>query len=391
LTPLEYGTPTESELDPLGAILSQAFAFPPDDARPWIERTGRENARVVRSAAGVVAGLLVYPMAQWFGGRSVSMAGIAGVGTDPAAQGLGAGTRLLRATVADLAQSGFALSCLYPATQPLYRRAGYEQAGSRCTIRVLAEHLALGDRGLPLRQAAPADQAAIHALHRRVASRRNGSIDRTPLLWLRITEPWHGRRRTGYVVERDGALEGYCYVARRQKPGGRQELEVADLAAETPQAATRLLSFLGDHRSLADEAIWHGGPDDPLLLLVREPRYRLEIEDVWMLRLLDVKRAFEGRGFPAGLSATLELEVYDEVLPANRGRWLVEIRGGEARARPGGDGRLKAHVRGLASLYAGHRSAEALALTGLLEGEAGVLEEATAAFAGPHPSMSDFF
>lgn len=391
MIPLEYGTPTDAELDPLGSILSQAFAFPQADARPWIERTGRENARVVRSAAGVVGGLLVYPMGQWFGGRSVPMAGIAGVGTDPAAQGTGTGTRLIRATVTDLAQSGFALSCLYPATQPLYRRAGFEQAGARCTLRVPVEHLSLGDRTLPVRQATQADHAAIHALHRRVAARGNGQIDRSPLLWLRLTEPWHGPHPTAYVVEKDGAVEGYCYVARKQKPSGRQELAVADLVAETPQAATRLLTFLGDHRSLADEAIWHGSPADPLLLLVREPRYRIEIEDVWMLRVLDVKRALEARGYPTSLSASLHLEVFDEVLPANRGRWIVEVHGGEARVRQGGDGTLKAHARGLAALYTGHRSAWALALTGLVEGDADTLAAATATFAGPAPAMSDFF
>jgi len=389
--PLEYGTPTDAELDPLGSILAQAFAFPLADARPWIERAGRENARVVRSDAGVVGGLLVYPMGQWFGGRSVPMAGIAGVGTDPAAQGTGTGTRLIRAAVADLAQSGFALSCLYPATQPLYRRAGFEQAGARCTMRVPVEHLALGDRALSLRQATRDDHAAVHALHRRVAARGNGQIDRSPLLWLRLTEPWLGPRPTANVVEKDGAVVGYCYVARKQKPSGRQELAVADLVAETPQAATRLLTFLGDHRSLADEAVWHGGTADPFLLLLREPRYRMEIEDVWMLRVLDVKRAFEARGYPTSLSANLHLEVFDEVVPANRGRWTVEIHGGEARVRQGGDGTLKAHVRGLAALYTGHRSAWALSLTGLVEGDADTLDAATAAFAGPAPAMTDFF
>ena len=388
---LEYGRPHDAEIDALAAIMAQAFAFPVTDARPWIERTGLENARVVRSAEGVLGGLLVYPMGQWFGGRSVPMAGIAGVATDTAAQGTGTGTRLMRAAVTELAQSGYALACLYPATQPLYRRAGFEQAGERCTIRVPVEHLALGDRTLPLRRATQADRATINALHRRVAARRDGQIDRSPLLWLRLSEPWGGPRPEGYVVERGGKLEGYCFSAKRHKPGGRQELVVADIAAETPQAATRLLTFLGDHRSLADEAIWHGSAADPLLLLVREQRWRTEIEDVWMLRVLDVKRALEARGFPAALSASLHLEIFDEVIPANRGRWVVEVRGGEARVRQGGDGTLKAHVRGLASLYSGHRSAADLALTGLVEGDVAVLDAASALFAGPRPAMSDHF
>lgn len=391
MRPLEFGIPSSAELDPLGAILAQAFGFPADDARPWIERTGVENARVVRDGQGVVGGLLVYPMGQWFGGRSVSMAGIAGVATDPAAQGAGTATWMMRAAVAELAEGGYALSCLYPATQPIYRRAGYEQAGMRCRIEARTEHLALGDRFLSLRRAEPGDMETIRALHRRIAMERSGYLDRSDLIWRRITEPRFGTKPVGYVVERDGALEGYCFAAKRGIPGERQELVVSDVVAATPQAATRLLTFLGDHRSLAERTIWHGGPTDPLLLLLREQRYSVAVEEAWMLRILDVKRALEARGFPRGLSARLELEIFDEVLPGNRGRWILDVRGGEARVSQGGAGALKTHVRGLAPLYSGHLTAQALALTGLVEGADDSLELATAIFAGPRPAMSDFF
>ncbi|HEY0840762.1 MAG TPA: GNAT family N-acetyltransferase [Vulgatibacter sp.] len=391
MRPLEFGTPVFAEIDPLGSILAQAFGFPPDDARPWLERAGFENVRVVRDASGVVGGLLFYPMGQFFGGRSVPMAGIAGVGTDPAAQGAGTATWMMRAAVSELAGSGFALSCLYPATQPIYRRAGYEQAGLRCRIEARTEHLALGDRFLSLRRAGPTDLGAIRALQRRIAGGHAGALDRSELLWRRITEPLIGAKPSGYVVERSGELEGYCFAAKRGSPGDRQELVVSDLAAATPQAATRLLTFLGDHRSLIERTIWHGGPADPLLLLVREQRYVLTVEEAWMLRILDVERALEARGFPPGLSARLEFEVFDEVLAGNRGNWILEIHGGEGRVSRGGGGAIKAHVRGLAPLYSGHLSAQALALTGLVEGDAAALQLATAIFAGPQPAMSDFF
>ena len=62
-----------------------------------------------------------------------------------------------------------------------------------------------------------------------------------------------------------------------------------------------------------------GGPMDPLLLLMREQDYQVKLLFHWMLRVLDVPAALEARGYPAGVSGTLHLEVEDELFPENRG------------------------------------------------------------------------
>ncbi len=386
-----YRAPTHSEIDSLAAIEAQAFGVALPDAHAWLASVGHENFRVFVDDGQVTGGLLVYSMGQWFGGRSVPMAGIAGVGVDPTVRGRGVATRMMRAAVGDLAASGFALSCLYAATQPLYRRAGYEQGGSRFRIRIPTSELALGDHSLALRHASPEDDAAIRALYRSQAALRSGSLDRSPLLWNRIVAPQRRTRPMAYVVERQGTIEGYCYLRREHRPDERQEVHVDDLAVSSPQAATTLLSFLGDHRSLADEVVWYGSASDPLLMLLREQRQRVELQEAWMLRILDVRRALEGRGWPAGVSTSLHLEVFDEVLPANQGRFVAEIDGGRSEVRAGGDGLFQVHVRGLAALYSGYSTPGQLALIGLAEGADHVLEAAATAFAGPAPAMSDFF
>ncbi|AKU90963.1 GNAT family N-acetyltransferase [Vulgatibacter incomptus] len=386
-----FGVPSPAEKDTLAGILALAFAFPVEDSRAWLDRVLIENVRVHREDERVAGGLIAYPLGQWFGGRSVPMAGIGGVGVEPAAQGKGVATRMMRTAMRELAAEGYALSCLYPATQPLYRRAGYERAGSNFEIRVPANLLALGDRSLPLRPATPKDLEAIRALHREHGRARPGSVDRSPQLWQRILDPWRTPKPTGFVVERDGAIDGYCFFARTHKPEGRQALKVNDMVAASPQAATRLLTFLGDHQSLVDDVSWSGGDADPLLALLREPRHSVEIRDVWMLRILNVAKALSARGYPRGFSASLDLEIFDEVIPTNRGRFVLDVAGGEARVRSGGDGSLKMHVRGLAPLYTGYLPASNLALIGLLEGDEAAQELATALFAGPAPAMSDFF
>jgi len=72
------------------------------------------------------------PMGQWWGSQRVPMTGIAGVGVTPEYRGTGVAIALVQDTVKELHRQGVPLSVLYPATQHLYRKAGYEQAGTAC-------------------------------------------------------------------------------------------------------------------------------------------------------------------------------------------------------------------------------------------------------------------
>ena len=59
--------------------------------------------------------------------------------------------------------------------------------------------------------------------------------------------------------------------------------------------------------------------------------------------------------------------------------------------KPGGEGRLQLDVRGLAPLYTGYLSPQALRAAGLLDGPEADLRSAAAAFAGPVPWMREGF
>src|SRR5262245_35632767 len=92
----------EDELRDLGAIQAWAFAFPPPDAEAWLARAGHENVRVLRRGREVLGGLLLVPMGQFFGRRSVPMVGIAGVAVAPDRRRAGLGATLCRETVREL-------------------------------------------------------------------------------------------------------------------------------------------------------------------------------------------------------------------------------------------------------------------------------------------------
>lgn len=384
-------SPSPTEMEALAEITATSFLVSAADIRRSLERLGSSSIRAFVEGGEVVGGLVSYRMGQWFGGRSVPAAGIALVSTAPVARGRGSATRMMRLAMAELAAEGLPLATLYPAAQSLYRRAGFERAGSRFEIRVPTTALALGDHGLSVRAARTSDDEAIAELYQRQAQGRPGFLDRSPIFWERLREPRRDPPPTGYVIERGDRIEGYCYLAPRAAASGRQELYLSDWATSTPQAATRLLSFLGDHGSLLDDVVWYGSANEPLLTLLAEQRYQMRLQDVWMLRILNVATALTARGYPPSLETQLELQIDDELLPANAGRYLVEISGGSARVRPGGAGLLRLHARGLAPLYTGYLSPADLCLLGLAEGPQDQLDRALAAFSGPPPTIREFF
>ena len=397
----DYGPPSGArELSAVAAILAQCFNTPAEDVGPWIARAGESNLRVRRQRGQVCACLLILRMGQWFGGRSVPMGGLAAVGVPAEHRGAGHALAITRAAVAELAADGLPLSTLYPATTHLYRQAGYEVAGGRFELRLQPQLIGLRERELTLRAMTDGDLPAIRELAAQRASLGNGALDRGEYIWSRIREP-RGRIARGYVVERDGRIEGYAFLSQAFGTGrpGHYDVIAPDCAALTPQAGRRLLTLFADHASLGDAVTFHGGPADSLLALLPERCWTARLVDPWMLRVLDVKGALQARGWPAAARGELLLDLRDDLLPQNQGRFLLEVEGGRARvdtapsaAGPSAAGAaLRLDVRGLSPLYSAHMPPAALAAAGLLEGPPEALAVAASLFAGPAPVMSDMF
>ena len=166
----QFGPPQgERELAAAEDIVAQAFGSAPEDMRSWRQKVEAAEAhlRVLREGGGVAATIVLIPMGQWFNGRRVPMVGIGGVGVAPARRGQGTATRLMQAALRDIRGQGAPLSVLYPSTQPLYRRVGFEQAGSRFELRVQVAGLGFHERSLKLRPVEESDLPALHDVYRR--------------------------------------------------------------------------------------------------------------------------------------------------------------------------------------------------------------------------------
>ncbi len=389
-------SPPADELEAVdfAKLACQALFFQPADLDAWIKAEGLENVRLVRVNGKLAGGLVRQPMGQWFGGKSVPMAGIRMVAVAPEHRAGGIGSQLMQATLEELHREGIPLSTLYPATQPVYRRQGYEQAGTRLCYRIPARGIDLRDRTLTLRKITESDMPQVREVYARRAKRTAGNLDRSEWLWARIFNPpaWFSPMY-GYLVERDGELEGYLVYSQKlvTAPPHDNEVTVEDFVALTADAGRRLLTFLADHRSVAEHVSFWGAPADPLLYLPSEQTFKITDRLDWMLRLVDVRAALMARGYPAGLTAELHLDVRDDVLPANNGHFVLHVADSRGQVAKGGRGELCIDVRGLAALYSGHLSPGELQATGYLEGGEHALACAGSIFAGPAPWMSDIF
>lgn len=329
-----------------------------------------------------VAAARIWDFTQWWGGRRVPMAGIAGVVVAPDHRGRGVGSRLMRGILARSRELGFPLSALYPASVPVYRKLGYEYGGGRYRFSFPTQALRLlGGQDVPIREGGPADASRVLEL---VATVRGPGRESGMLGWTeKPVRDWLAKEETFCYLADDGfVVYGW--------DGG--DLRIDELVAGSGATARALWSTVGSGASIAKRVRAFVSPQDPIhLMLGTEAEHQAHIER-WMLRVLDPSAAVAARGWPPGLSLDLPLEIDDAEIPHNSGSWRLEVGDGVgALTRSESERGLRLAARGLAGWYAGTPLAS-LRLAGVASGgrheDDGLLDAATR---GPTPYMVDYF
>ncbi len=344
-----------------------------------------------------VGAAMIYHHEQYWLGRPVPCAGVASVKVAPEHRGLGIGRTLMTELLALMDSRGYLVSALYPATMPIYRSLGWELAGAKHRFSVPAHALRTlvapdGGDSLPVppvRRAAPDDGPLINEVIGR--SHRLGR-HAGPITWDEETQ----RDRLA-----DPALYSYLagepadgFAAYRWGHGGTEELFVERVHAVTPGALRALWSVIASNASVARTVSGWMDPGDPFWWLTRERDATITRRSMWMLRVVDAPAAIAARGFPAGVSVTVPLQLRDQLRPANTGSWELTVSHGTAILSPNG-GVVPPHPltlgpRGLAALYAGI-PVSSLRLSGLAVGGAPDTDAALDAAFAATPFMVDNF
>jgi predicted acetyltransferase len=391
---LDIGRPDgPRDIRELSAVLTQGLGFPEERIPQWLESLGADRLRVARHE-GAVAGVYgAIDMAMCLGGRSVKAAGITAVAIAPEHRSSGVGSALMRHSLAEL-RADYPVAALYPATYPIYRRAGYEAAGTRVAYRVTLATLGIREKDdLAVRAAREEDGPLIRALYTERAKRTAGNLDRSPHLWWRVLQRAPPAIHA-YIASSDAGPEGYVSFSQKALPTRfpPYEVQVNDLVALTPRAGRRLLRLLADHRSMSRVAVIPGPPAEPLFCLLPEEPLEVETLHRWLVRILDVEAALAQRGYAPSVRGEVRFRVSDDAIPENESVYALAVENGQAAVRKTEAGaEVTLDVRGLASLYTGYLGAEELVATGLVSGEARALAVLTSIFAGPSPWMPEIF
>ena len=340
---------------------------PSDEAmvQPAIEPVVAAGQAVGAFDGDRLAGTALYhDLRQWWHGRPVKMAGVAGVKVAPEYRGQGVGRALMTALTELMAERGYPLSALYPATLTIYRSLGGEIAGHRHEAVLPSRALSVMARPeagavTRIRRPGPDDAAEVLEVIGRVHrdARDCGPVtfdEATMRRWLTRPGRFADKDRYAYLA-RDGFL-GYRWA--RGNGGIFIERVVASSAATT----RALWAVAASNSTVADTVRAQVGPSDPLWWMLHEQDANIAERESWMLRLLDAPAAIAARGFPA-TDLAVPLQITDDLRPANSGRWDLTVRAGQGRLSrrrtdpgspsPAGPAPLALGARGLAALYAG--------------------------------------
>lgn len=330
----------------------------------------------------MVATARIIDFGQWWYGSRISMGGVSGVAVAPEDRGRGAGRRLMTEVLARLGRLGHPISVLYPATTPLYRSLGWEHAGSLHEVTLDPDELrTIAPEPVKVRRPTPADAAEVGSTICRVhsAARDCGPVDWGAQAWRAfLSDP-----------------ETFCYLADDGFLAYRwsgSTLKVSHLVAGSEATARGLWSIVGSGSSVAKTVRARLAPNDPALWLLRERALYEPVErGQWMLRLADVRKAIELRGFPVAVSAGVPLVLADRQVAANSGSWWLQVADGQGRLEPAAESEdaVRLDIGAMSALYAGVSTAT-LRRAGRLTGAASNDPVLDSVFAAT-PFTLDFF
>lgn len=340
------------------------------------------------------------------GSQVLPAAGVTWVSVLPSHRRRGVLSSLMRQQLADVRDRGEPLAVLWASESVIYSRFGYGRAMWHADLTLhrgdgTLARTAPAAGGLRLRLAEPtAVLPELAKVYDAVLPSRPGFIARTESWWQRtVYDPADRRQGTSplhcMLAEDDGGPRGYALYSAESRwdhhtslPDGVlnvREMVAADAAASAA-LSTDLLS-----RDLTTEFRLRGRPvDDPLLYQLADPRRaRPRLKDALWVRITDVPGALVRRRYSA--PADLVLEVRDDLLPANAGRWRLTVddssglgdggSGLSATCVPSAaDPDVLLDITELGAAYLGGTTLGALAAAGLVtEGRSGAVRQLSTA------------
>jgi predicted acetyltransferase len=349
---------THDEFTAFHAVDEHAFHSgpPPERELPLtrrlfeVERSLAAFDPALPTSAGPVGVAGAYTFRMGVPGGLVPTAGVTYVAVLPTYRRRGILRSLMRRQLADISAKGEPIAALWASETPLYGRYGYGRASSQASFTFRRGEGALSaaaptDPALRLRLAEPAAAAAeLAKVYDAVLQAQPGFFTRNEAWWERVLhDPEEDRRGFSplrcVLAEDASGPRGYALYAAQSRWEGtflpNSMLEIRELIAADPAAAAALWQDLLS-RDLVTEVTTRLRPaEDPVLFQLFDPRRaRAQVADGVWVRIVGLPAALTGRAYSCPVDVVLE--VSDELLPGNAGRWQLRAAGPRQAKRPPG-------------------------------------------------------
>ena len=329
------------------------------------------------------------------GGGEVDAPGITEVGVAPSHRRRGILRRMMTWLLDQAAERGEPVAILWASESAIYQRFGYGigtlQSAfdiERSRVRFIRPIEPAGRMRMVEREEAI---ELIPPVYETLRRRTPGAISRNERKWvdeLLFDAEWMQRGngpKYMAVLELDGQVRGYVLyrVLSQWEDRGPNNVVLAMEVIGLDHAAERTIwSWVMDLDLAGHVRGWRGPVPHPLMLELTEPRRMgLTIREGLQLRIVDVRRALEARGYTAAGALTIELTDADR--PANAGRWRLEAEMGGTTVRPStAEPDVRLDTSDLATVYLGAFRFADLARSGrIIECRPGALADADRLFA----------
>jgi len=295
------------------------------------------------------------------GSDLLPVAGVTWVSVLPTYRRRGVLSSIMRHQLADIRGRGEPLAVLWASEAAIYSRFGYGRASWHLGFTLRRGEGALAasvvpDRDLVLRLADPsAALAELAKVYDSVLAGRPGLFVRNEAWWQRIIyDPPEDRRGASplrcLLAEDESGPRGYVLYSAVRPPDPEPFLPAAvlvvrELMAADPAASAALWTDLLSRDLTSELRAWERPVDDPLLYQLADGRRaRPQPSDGLWVRIIDVPGALTGRRYSSPVDVVIE--VHDDILPANAGRWRLTTAAGVGDAGAAGAGNAG---RGLAA------------------------------------------
>jgi predicted acetyltransferase len=313
-------------------------------------------------------------------GGEVAAAGVTSVAVLPSHRRRGVLTSLMDTQLRDISAGTEPVAALFASESVIYGRYGYGVATNHLSYNIKRGESLLTMPASPptLRIVDPKSAvSSLRQVYNAVRATRPGMMSRNRAYWdVKLDDPEstrEGSTPTHCVLAEDGSgPRGYALHSARPTWGSdglpAQVLTVRELFGIDRDATLALWADVLS-RDLVGEVVVRSRPlDDPLLHELADPRRtRASYTDGLWIRLIDLPAALTQRTYSCDVD--IVIDVIDDRLPANSGRWRLQAGGLGDEGKPTcerttADPDLALPVRVLGAAYLGGTRLGGLAAAG---------------------------